>query len=396
MGSTGRVSSIRFTTLLAWSFVGIYFFLESVGLMLQVFVDSYFAGVELSGHILESVALTVWVIVGALLVSRKPKHPIGWILCIIPIVVALDHFAYGYAFYGFIANPGTLPGVEAMIVWQYLQGRALGILGITLLFLLFPTGRPLSHHWGILAWIAVGAMAIYIPVTILAPNPVGHFPFPTDILSVSTAARTFLAPLRWVMIIVTILCALAATYSLLLRLYLARGIERQQLKWFVFAAAIFIPGTILIVIGGNQQSTGFDWIFLLGIMLTLVAITGMAVASAVAILRYRLWDIDILIRRTLVYGLLTIALALVYFGSVMLLQQAFRTLTGQDSPVAESDQYQSYGQRASKAQYASVRVSYRKITLTVWAVSWFHKDLCIGGQTIAVERIYLIRQEADV
>jgi hypothetical protein len=119
-----------------------------------------------------------------------------------------------------------------------------------------------------------------------------------------------------------------------LRLYHARGIERQQLKWFVFAAAFFIPGVILIVTGGSQQSIDLDWIYPLGIMLALIAITGMAVASAVAILKYRLWDIDFIIRKTLVYTAVTVSLGLVYFASVVLLQQAFRALSGQDSPVA--------------------------------------------------------------
>jgi hypothetical protein len=187
MSKKGGISTFRFTTLLAWSLVGIFFFLEGVGLSLHAVSGSYFAGVDLSVHILESIALTVWVIVGALLVSRKPKHPIGWILCLVPIIAALDLFTYGYAYYGSIANPGKLPGVDAMILWLYLQGRSLGVLGITMLFLLFPTGRPLSHRWGILAWVTVGAMAVYIPVTVMAPNPVGHFPFPTDVFTVIAA-----------------------------------------------------------------------------------------------------------------------------------------------------------------------------------------------------------------
>jgi hypothetical protein len=111
-------------------------------------------------------------------------------------------------------------------------------------------------------------------------------------------------------------------------------VERQQIKWFAYAAAFFIPGVFLIIVSGLQAVLPQSLLFTLGVSLTLFSITGMSVTSAIAILRYRLWDIDILIRRTLVYGALTLTLALAYFSSVVVLQELFVAFTGQESAVA--------------------------------------------------------------
>ena len=134
---------------------------------------------------------------------------------------------------------------------------------------------------------------------------------------------------------ISLLCVLLAAFSLFLRLRRAKDVERQQLKSFVYAAAFFAPGTFLIVWGLSPQTAAPDWVLPLGLATAAgVGGIGISVASAVAILRYRLWDIDLIIRRTLVYGLLTAALAIVYLVSVVLLQQILQALTGQQSPLA--------------------------------------------------------------
>jgi hypothetical protein len=314
---------------IAFFLMGLYLLLMSTGLALQIAAGSYFAGEARLDAVAELALMLVWSMVGALLVSRQPQHPVGWVWLIVPIIVAIDNLTWGYAYYGLFTNPGSLPAVNLMVLWNYWTGRTLGLVPLTVLFLVFPTGRPLSRRWGWLAWIAAGSVAIYMPLSVIAPYPISYFPFPLDILGASAALKAWVSPLRWLAGVIPVLCALLATASLGVRLRRSRGIERQQLKWFVYAAAFFIPGTFLIIISGLQQVIPQNLLFAIGIGVTLLSISGMAVASAIAILRYRLWDIDIIIRRTLVYGALTATLVLVYYASVLLLQNLIATFTQQ-------------------------------------------------------------------
>lgn len=326
---------VRNARKLAWGLLGLYAVLIGVGLTLQVVEGAPFAGIPMPVQLYEAVVLSAWALVGALLVSRRPRHPVGWIWFLLAISYGLDQFAWGYAYYGFVTHPDTLPGVHAVIVMQYWLWRGtIGNIGLALLFLLFPTGRPLSRRWGKVAWIAVAAVAVQVPVATLAPSPIGLFPFPTDILAAAGSARTILDPLREVASTISLLCVVVAAFSLFVRHRRAKGVERQQLKWFAYAAAFFAPGILLIVWGLRPQTSAPDWVLPLGLVMAAgVGGMGISVASAVAILRYRLWDIDIIIHRTLVYGFLTAALAIVYLASVVLLQNILQALTGKQSPL---------------------------------------------------------------
>jgi hypothetical protein len=317
----------------AISLAVLYVVMMALGLALETAAGSYFAGTEPLAVIVEVSVMTIWIVVGFLIVSRSPGHPVGWVWLLIPVIVAVDHLTWGLAYYGLNTNPGSLPGVSAAIVWNYWNGRTIGILPLTLLFLLFPTGKPLSRHWGWLAWISVGALAIHLPVAAIAPVPIGELPFPLDLLGAGKSLKSFLTPLFWISGVLLVGGAILATISLGIRLRQSVGVERQQIKWFVYAAAFFIPGVFLIIVSRIQRVMSEDVVFTIGVGLTLIAITGMAVASAVAILRYRLWDIDIIIRRTLIYGSLTVVLALLYFGVVTLLQGLVTVISGQSSPV---------------------------------------------------------------
>ena len=325
----------RYAHWLAWSLVGFIVVLMGIGLALQVITGSPFGGGPYVIHFSEALALSGFAIIGALIVSRQPRHPIGWIWIFIAISFGRDHFAWGYAYYGYVAHPGSLPGTEAAIVLLYFLGRgSFGMLGLTLLLLLFPTGRLLSQRWGVVAWIALGAAVITIPVSILAPAPIIYFPFPTDLLSIGDSTQNVLGRASSILVLLSLLCLMSAGISLLLRLVRSRGVERQQLKWFVSAAALLPLAFIFIFLSGNRQEPGMNSTMLIGAALGVTASLGIAVASAIAIFRYRLWDIDILIRRTLVYSILTGALLGIFFLSVVLLQGALRALTGQDSPFA--------------------------------------------------------------
>lgn len=273
-------------------------------------------------------------VVGALIVTWHPRHKIGWIWLLISFSFGVDHFAWGYAHFGEITRPGLLPGTAAAIVWLYWTGRGtFGLLGMTLLLLLFPGGRPLSSRWSIVVWIAFARSVLTIPISALTADPFGVFPFPTDLVA-ANGVQAVLAPVKQISSIAGVILFGAAMVSLVARIKRAKGVERQQIKWFVFAAALLIPAFILILLVGTPQGSEFDFRYLLGPMFGVAASISMAVASAIAINRYRLWDIDLIIRRTLIFGVLTGALVFVYFLGIVLFGGIFQSLTGQTSPLA--------------------------------------------------------------
>ena len=325
----------RYARWLSWFLAAVNIILMGIGLALQTITKSPTFGIPLLIHFSEAFALGWFAVIGALIVSRHPRHPIGWIWLLISMSFGSDHFAWGYASYGYIAKPGSLPGVEGMIVWLYLLGRGtFGTLGIVLLLLLFPNGRPLTRRWGVLAWITVGIVAASIPFSVYAPSPPGYFPFPTDLIAAEQARPAYLSLYEELAPPLVVACLVAAGISLFLRMLRARGEELQQIKWFVYATAFLLPAFFLIGLGGLRQADNPNPLVLIGPILGVTASIGMAVASSFAIFRYRLWDIDIIIRRTLIFGFLTGALALVYFSSVLLFGYLFRFFTGQNSTLA--------------------------------------------------------------
>ena len=270
-------------------------------------------------------------LVGALVASRQPRNPVGWFILGHAVCFALGEFGRQYAIYGSLTEPGTLPFARAMIwptYWVWYPGI---ILMICLLPLYFPDGRLVSGRW---RWVSGLAVVFCVGATGLAmvrpgddeaagiPNPLGVEGLVEGSGSLSTVFG-FLVPTSW-----TIL-SIAAAASLVVRFGRSRGEERQQLKWFVYALVICV-----LVLAAGQA-------FLNGLLTTgmreivfVVTLESLWVAIAVAILRYRLYDIDVLINRTLVYGSLTVLLACAYGGGVVGSQYVLRALTGQESTLA--------------------------------------------------------------
>jgi hypothetical protein len=191
--------------------------------------------------------------------------------------------------------------------------------------LLFPTGRLPSRRWRWLAWLTVAFILMGVILSAfssdaylgsLGPirNPLGIEGF----TNVYEAVLYTVSPLLFV----------AVALSLLMRLRRAVGVERQQLKWFAYSAAIFAVGIVLIVIPFATETP--LWFERVGTAIFTAAGAAITISIGIAILRYRLYDIDLLINRTLVYAALTAALVAVYFGGVATTQAIFRALTGQE------------------------------------------------------------------
>jgi hypothetical protein len=284
--------------------------------------------------ILNGLSLGAWAVVGAVLIYRQPHNVIGWLFASSPLLIGLDQFMWGYVYFGTITRPGALPGVEVLMFWQHWHGVVFALLPVAFLFLSFPTGRPLSPRWGRVWWVMVGALVVYVLAAAISPLTVlsVSVPFFTDgvagTFGLDSAFRAALQPVTWAAYLTMILCTLISAASLLVRLFRATGVERQQIKWFAFAASLAIPGFTLLVTGLVLGGARGDRIFASGLWLVIGTVAGIAVASAIAIFRYRLYDIDLIIRRTLVYSALTALLAGAYFGSVLVFQGAFRLVTG--------------------------------------------------------------------
>ena len=266
-------------------------------------------------------------ILGGLIASRRPRNTYGWLWLGFGLGLALQHLARSYATYARVVEPGTL--VAPLPISQVLEvGGPLSLTLAPFLLLLFPTGRLPSRRWRPVAWIAAasGTVIIVLDLFFESPDKVG------GVVTITAVAVVF---------VIFSVMALSAL-SLLVRYRRASGVERQQLKWFALAAVLagsFLVGQQLIWLAGLliAYSLGGDLLTLnrsLENLLEVAVNVSLYAAVGIAILRYRLYDIDIIINRTLVYGSLTVSLALVYFGGVLSLQGLLRALTGQGSQLA--------------------------------------------------------------
>jgi hypothetical protein len=248
--------------------------------------------------------------VGLLIISRRPGNVIGWIYALVALVFAAGEFAGSYA-----SRP--LPARVWVALLPDLAWSASIPLGATLLLLLYPTGRPPSPRWRPVVWTAVAATMLAVVASALTPGPMEYLRDVENPLGLDRA-RWVLDLIVQVAFVVIAAAVFAAAGSLIVRWRRARGVERQQLKWLAYAAAMlvlllvvtdFLPHPLYVVV-----ATSITLLFPL--------------ATGIAVVRYRLYDIDRIISRTLVYGLLTALLGAVYAGVVLVLGQMFGGVGG--------------------------------------------------------------------
>ena len=284
----------------------------------------------LPGSVFQSLALGGFALVGVMIAVRRPENAIGMLFCASAFIWAISDFALEYATHGLITRPGTLPAANLLGV----IGTAAQSLGFLLIFtyvlLLFPTGHLPSPRWrplfgittillaGITLDTLFGHIANETRLSLVLKNPIQFID--------STMSDNISTLLTMLLFVASICCGA----SLIARARHATGVERQQIKWLGYAAMLCIAFVLFLVVvifalNGNVSSYVF--------YVPLVAIAG---ATGISILRYRLFDIDVLINRTLVYGSLTAILVAVYFVGVVGAQALINALTGQheqQSPV---------------------------------------------------------------
>jgi hypothetical protein len=317
----------RTATWLAWSLWTLSVALTTLSLVLLVLIRSH-PGIHVFDWWLGNSLVVIDVTVGAIVASRRPENPVGWLLCLSGVVTSTSTFTSQYAIYALLAQPNSLPAGEAM---AWIASWMLPIMnGVQVFYLLlFPTGRLPSRRWRWLAWLIVAYVLVGGVTAAVSPGAylgsLGPIRNPLGIEGLTQFYKAVLYTLSPALFI-------AATFSLFVRLRRAVGVERQQLKWLAYAAGgLAIVSILLIITIAIDAPRWFEW----SANAILVAVTpGVPIAIGIAILRYRLYDIDLLINRTLVYGSLTVTLVALYFGGIVVLQRVFVVLTGQQSTLA--------------------------------------------------------------
>jgi hypothetical protein len=301
--------SRRTATWLAWSLCALSLTLTAlsfvlVALTLRLNTPIYVPWLELT------VLSVGYSVIGAVIASRLPNHPVGWICCAIGFVAAVDHFGGEYAVYALLAHRENLVGAKAML-WLQSWFWMLFIGFIVFLLLLFPTGQLPSSRWRPFAWASVAIISAgVIYSSVISPDVRPDAP-PNPIQ------------------LLVLFIGLVAAASVVVGRRAARGDERQQIKWLLYAAPVLFVGEF-IKFPAAFSLVGAPWSLWVGSLLVAVGGLGGPLAIGVAILRYRLYEIDLIINRTLVYASLTALLALVYLSGVATVQAAYRTLTGQE------------------------------------------------------------------
>jgi hypothetical protein len=261
-------------------------------------------------------------VVGAVVAARRPRLPIGWLLVGIGLLMALGVAAGQYAVVAVLDAPGSLPFGSAA-AWLSAWPFAAGFLLLPFLFLLFPTGRLPGPRWRPLAWAGAVVYAANVFGVAFQPGPIN----PEELgplenpLAIPALGGPGDLPAR-IVIPLMLLVVLASVASLLVRLRRSAGAERQQLKWFAYAAGLFGLATFVNVVAsqfGADQA---------GLFVTTLPVVALPAAIGVAVLRHNLFDIDRVINRTLVFALLSALLGGLYLAVVFLLGRLLVPVTG--------------------------------------------------------------------
>ncbi|CAN5694478.1 hypothetical protein BH18ACT11_BH18ACT11_24760 [soil metagenome] len=324
---------------LAWSLAGVSVTMFAAGFVFAILTLNVADPVkQISaggiGGLLVFLPFLAFPVVGVLIASKRPENPIGWI-CLTAglfwmfIVLGDPMTAYS------LARTGSVPGpVMLDALTQFTWALPLGLLG-TFMVMLFPDGRLPSRRWRPLAWVSAAAILLASVALDLDPGPLPHRGGIRNPLGIE--GYPWIPAVETACILLLALCILASALSLIWRYRHSDRETRQQIKWLAFAATFMGMTYLSALVGGIffvpeylfEEGEAPIWISLI-FNLVLISFAGIPTAIGFAVLKYRLYDIDIIINRALVYGSLTVSLAAVYFGGVVGTQAAFRALTGQE------------------------------------------------------------------
>jgi len=322
------------TKVLLWLVVAAQVALVTAGLVLETLAVPDFSLPDAAGS---AASILTFPAVGVFILSRRPGHLIGWLFCLANLGWAVNNCAGSYARYALVSSPGSLPA-GGLAVWLYTWPGSVSVALFVFLGLLFPDGTLLTRRWRYVAWSVVGWSVIAVLASAFAPGLVDDtIGFSVDNpLGIVGPAGKVLEPIAGLTQLLAIPLFAVAALCLILRQLRATGQERLQLKWFTSSVALVVAMYVVqaaIFVRYGSPAAFPDWArfyYALSIRSDVL----IPIAAGIAILRYRLYDIDVIINRTLVYGLLSVTLVALYFGGIVLLQRLFVVLTGQQSTLA--------------------------------------------------------------
>jgi hypothetical protein len=272
-----------------------------------------------------------YAVVGAMIVTRRPRNPVGWLFCgfgvLYPVIGALS----SYALYGVHAADEGLPGQD-VAAWLYAWAGEAAFFLVVFLLLVFPDGRFLTRRWRGVGMAACATVALFSVAVAFDPGPLYTFEEIDNPLGIGGAGGVLEAVRDAGAASVSVLLVLAGV-SLVLRFRRAEATERRRIKWLAVGAA----SAVLLVMAMSalelttETDTGVGEV--VTSVLALLSLLVIPLSVAIAMLRDRLYDVDVVINRTLVYGALTATLVGTYVGAVLLLQLALQPLT-EDSGLA--------------------------------------------------------------
>jgi signal transduction histidine kinase len=312
---------------LAWSIAALSVALVVIDLAVNILARGQRHGLrwltpELLASLYSSVTTITYTLVGALVVSRHPRNPIGWIFSTEGVLFGLTLLAGDYTMAG-QSGEAKLPGIEIaqwLSLWIWIPTT---ILPLTFLLLLFPDGHLPSPRWRPIAWSAGLGLALYIVSTALHPRPPVD-PSPRDNPFGISGAAGALERLSVVILPLLVVGTFGALAALVVRFRRSRGIEREQLKWLAYGGILAILG--ISVMGAWSSSRPDDLVAYEWTLTSVwVGLTVIAIAAGIAILRHRLYDINVIINRTLVYGALSAGVVGLYVLLVAALGALFQS-----------------------------------------------------------------------
>jgi hypothetical protein len=258
-------------------------------------------------------------VVGALVASRHPRNTIGWLFCAIGLAVGFNGLAGGYAEYWLVSGRGSRSLGETA-AWFGTWAWTAQLVALTFLLLLFPDGRLPSPRWRPMTWLAGLGIGGFVVGYAFDAGPLEDFPQIVNPYGIDSPVVSVVGVAGGLVVVGSMV---ASALSVIVRARHAGWVERQQIKWLAYGGAVVV-GTSLVA------GAIAIWSVTVSILIINLALLGLPLFTGIAIARYRLYDIDIVINRTLVYGALTAALVGVYFGGVTTTEAIFRSLTGQE------------------------------------------------------------------
>lgn len=304
---SGRASLlVRSIVIAAILLVGIALILR----VLFVFATSD-ASALLYNEVLIPFIAVAYTIVGALVVSRHPRNPVGWIFLSVGVLSVLQTLANAhYAYSPVLLETSQPPGLNLakwLASWVWMPAA---LLPITFVFLLFPDGRLLSPRWRLILWSATLGLAFVVLAMAFHPGPVESWGLEANPFGFPAAAG-ILEMLMLAAMPLLLIGFLGSVAAFIARVRRAQGIERQQMKWLIYAVGLLLAGILLVALA-FQFWPESKLVNELGVGVVSLTMLGIAVAASIAILRYRLYDINLVINRTVVYGALTIIIVAIY------------------------------------------------------------------------------------